>query len=410
VVGAFVTFGVCLAITGVVALVIVPRVFANARGTLSGMVDDLTQASRAHAGGDSDKALDHFGRAVGEGVAWYSIGATRRFVAQAALGLLISFGGIIGAVLLFSQNTLLRAQNDMVMSQLGLLTDQNKKIDKQLDLMVTQNAKIDQQTMVADAQKRGAFATEMFSILQEVAKSDRADGIISTELMTRIVVLTSSAVPYVYLDLQGDPEGDGAPRRIPKALSPERGQLIVALARMKVKLSLLQKAGARFESADLRGADLSAADLSETSWEGCDFSGANLVEARFVDADLSNGVILNNVNAIKADFSEAMFDGRIVNSTFRLADFRRAVFLDVVIRDGEISLARFDGATFVKFALENVSIGVGSDLPEGLPWPQSVRDSLPEKNGLSFRLVPDHVFLGTGQIFPSAGSLTGDSK
>jgi len=40
-VGAFVTFGICLAIVGVAALLIVPRIFANARGTLSGMVDDL---------------------------------------------------------------------------------------------------------------------------------------------------------------------------------------------------------------------------------------------------------------------------------------------------------------------------------------------------------------------------------
>ena len=97
----------------------------------------------------------------------------------------------MGAVLLFSQNSLLRDQNrlitehnnkidkqlklltdqnDKVDKQLELLTDQNTKIDNQLKLLSDQNTKIDQQTAVADAQKRGAFVTEMFSILQEVAK------------------------------------------------------------------------------------------------------------------------------------------------------------------------------------------------------------------------------------------------
>jgi hypothetical protein len=94
------------------------------------------------------------------------------------------------AILLFSQNTLLReqnrlvgaqvrllrAQNKMVSKQVRLLTQQNEKIDDQLRLSARQtsltrdqNRKIDQQTMVADAQKRGAFATELFAIVQDLA-------------------------------------------------------------------------------------------------------------------------------------------------------------------------------------------------------------------------------------------------
>jgi hypothetical protein len=248
-IGSFLTLGICLVIAGVAALLIVPRLFASARGTLADMVNDLINASRAHARGNTDEAIQFAGRAVEEGAAWYSIGATRRFVSQAALGLLISFGGIVGAVLLFSQNTLLReqnklvglqtellsAQNKMIGTQVDLLAQQNIKIDdrlklavkqtdmivQQLDLLKDQNRKIDQQTMVADAQKRGAFATELFAIVQEVAKRSAGGEALPSEIVARIVVLTSSASPYMYLDFQSESE-EGSPKRIAKPLSPER--------------------------------------------------------------------------------------------------------------------------------------------------------------------------------------------
>lgn len=54
-VGAFVTFAVGLAIAGIAAILIVPRIFAGARGTLSSMVEGLTLASRAHAEGKQSK-------------------------------------------------------------------------------------------------------------------------------------------------------------------------------------------------------------------------------------------------------------------------------------------------------------------------------------------------------------------
>jgi len=109
--------------------------------------------------------------------------------------------------------------------------------------------------------KRGAFATELFSIVQELAsmkqtaegqRRKQTPGMLPNDLVARIVVLTSSAVPYVYLDFESG-EADAAPKRIPKPLSPERGQMIAALARMKVDISALHQAGARFEGGFARG-------------------------------------------------------------------------------------------------------------------------------------------------------------
>jgi hypothetical protein len=129
---------------------------------------------------------------------------------------------------------LLAAQNKKTDEQLKLLDDQNGMLVRQLDLLKDQNTKIDQQTMVADTQKRSAFVTELFSIVQEVAKLERSPASrLPVEIAARIIVLTSSAAPYVYLDFRSD-TADGSPKRIPKPLSPERGQILAALARMKV--------------------------------------------------------------------------------------------------------------------------------------------------------------------------------
>lgn len=404
--GSLLTLGGCLVIGGVAALLIVPRLFANARGTLAGMVNDLTEASRAHACGNSDQALQLVGRAAEEGVAWYSIRATHRFVTQAALGLLISFGGIIGAVLLFSQNTLLREQNQLVGSQVQLLrvqnkmagkqvrllAQQNKKIDdqvrlsiKQTGLIRDQNRKIDQQTMVADAQKRGAFATELFAIVQELAKlkqtaegkrRKQTAGLLPRDLVARIVVLTSSAVPYVYLDFESG-NIDASPKRISKPLSPERGLIIAALARMKVDLPALHRAGARFDRADLRGVELDEPNFSTLRLGGSDFTGAKLFKPIFDSADLSEATF-SKTEVPGGSFNGTLFYRMTIReSNFDDAKFERVMFNDVTFSGGSIQNAKFVGVITSDLEFVDVSIGKDeSDFPKGLDWPKSTQQAL----------------------------------
>jgi hypothetical protein len=364
-IGAFLTLGTCLVVAAVAALLILPRVFANARGTLAGVVDDLTQASRAHAQGDTDKALDHMGQAISEGVAWYTVGATRRFAVQAALGLLISFGGSIGAVLLFNQNALLR--------------DQNKKIDEQVKLLTQQND-------IADAQKRGAFVTEMFSILQEVAKFDRK-GELPKELVSRIIVLTTSAVPYRY---QSRAQVGKDPTNV--VLSPERGQLLLALARMKVNLSSLMVAGTQFDYSDLRALDLEGIDLSETKCRSCDFSFSSMSEARLVRADLWGS------SFEKTNLNKANFDGATLAAIFFkecsliFTNFNNAFFLSSGFYKGQMSNASFEGALY-KEGLEFDDVIIrrfGASLPEGLRWPSKILKAFEQAPlGSEFKLSCD---------------------
>ncbi|SFL71820.1 Pentapeptide repeat-containing protein [Bradyrhizobium sp. NFR13] len=363
-IGAFLTTGICLAVAVIGWHVILPRILMRIRTTLDGTIGNLTSAGRALVDGDAAKVIDHLGRAAAEGVSWYSIGTTRRFIVQAALGLLVSFGSTVGAVLLFSQNTLLRDQN-------ALLKDQNVKIDKQLDLLSNQNRKIDQQTAVADAQKRSAFVTEMFSILQEVAKTVGPDGTIGRELATRIAVLSTSAVPYIYLDFSGTDEGID-PKRIARPLSPERGQLVVALARMGVKFEPLMSAGAVFDSSDLRGVSLLGADLSRISLENSDLSSANLNNSRFFSANL-RGATIRDVRALSANFDyAAIVDSVIENSNFGSATFKKALVQNLRIRGGKFERTNFVDC-FLGLELSFENVGVEAGLPSGLDWPDEVR-------------------------------------
>lgn len=366
-VGALVAFAISLVLATVVTLVILPRLLSNVRGTLTAVVEDLTLASRAHAQGQPDAALVHFGMAAQEGAAWYSANNARQFAMKAALGLLISFGGIVGAVLLLRQNSLLQVQN-------SLLSDQNKKIDKQLDLLIDQNEKLDKQTDVADAQKRGAFVTELFSIVQEVANHVGTNGVgngqLPLPLATRIAVLTQSATPYRYLNQRDDKR-----RSIPVALSPERGQLAVALTRMKISLAALSRQGAFFTHSDLRGFDLTSADFSGTHLENCDFSFSQLSGVNFKNAILE-WAIFNDVVGENVSFKDAIFlEMKIERARFYRANFDGASISGLTIKDSELSLSSFESAEWSKLAFENVRIEKNnerltkpSELPKGIPW------------------------------------------
>lgn len=302
--------------------------------------------------------------------------------------------------MLFSQNALLRDQNRLVTSQVDLLTDQNSKIDQQLALLEDQNRKIDQQTMVADSQKRGAFATELFAIVQAVAHTGvPKDGSLTPELVSRIVALTSSAVPYYYLEFQArkggrpgerakDNDVGGTQKRIPRPLSPERGQIISTLATMNVNLSLIAKAGARFDYADLRNTTLSNVDLTDANLTGCDFTDAKIVKASFSGATIEGvsfrgawieQVTFGNVKGYRADFSDALLDSVAVAQS----DFRRTIFDGSrILRTGfdktDISDSSFLHTDIPSVRMSRVSI-FAPELPNGLPWPDEAVKEFAQK-------------------------------
>lgn len=306
-VGAFLAAGFAIAIISIGLYFVLPRLLKSTAGTLESVVNDLAAAGIAHERNDNAAAITHLSSATSEAIAWYTVANSRRFVTQASFGLLVAFGGIVGSVLLLSQNDLIR---------------------QQLKLLEEQNDRLNQATITTDAQRRAALTSELFAIMTEVAKeraeSDAEPLLLSDPLAMRIAVLTRSANPYIYIDFKNR-GADGRFSLIERPLSPERGQVIVALARARITFAQLHNFGAVFENSDLRDADLSDAQIV----------GLELIESNLT------GAILRGASIRKS---------RIFNSVLTGISAEKIVFSDSIVSSSNVSNANLEGARIERTA------------------------------------------------------------
>ncbi len=245
-------------------------------------------------------------------------------------------------------------------------------------LLALQNKRIDQQTLLLEAQRRSGLVTEFTAVVEQVQKereaiastqkkarkTDRsmatneipeAKLVLSGPTVGRIVALSRSYRPYLYLEIDGDadaslvataptaqpnsatPDGwlDWLNRRLGLdldtvgerptmtriALSPERGQLLIALTNGQVDLEPLTRQSVDFSRADLRNAVLNGANMPFIN-----LTRASLVSADLLNAQLSGSFLaganfsracLSNVNFSTAlmqgmNLSNATLDGAII--------------------------------------------------------------------------------------------------
>ncbi|MBR1171804.1 pentapeptide repeat-containing protein [Bradyrhizobium liaoningense] len=377
VVGFFVAAALAVAVATLASVFILPRLFKNAAGTLTGITAELNKATNAYYEGDSKVAVQHLGQAAENTAAWYSAVSVRRFASQSAIALVIALGGTVGSVLLLTQNTLLRGQTE-------LLREQNEKLD--------------QQTFTAEAQRRASLTAALFDALRDVAsEKPREDrGKISEGLTARLAALSRSAQPYLFV--QTDRQFIGGkfkyfPRLIKRPLSPERGQLLIGLVTAGVDLQALDEAGLSFAGADLRKAALPSANLSGLDFEGADFSEADLRKTSFVNADVSSAQF-DHADARDADFTKARIDStNFTSATLSYAKFIQATMTDVTFDYALIAFTDFSSVKSFNGDFHRARVGedlnvdrksgfVHQGYPVGLPRPPS-----------RFKVVPDGPFL-----------------
>lgn len=180
-------------------------------------------------------------------------------------------------------------------------------------LLEQQNLKIDQQTLLVDAQRRASLNIEISSIWEQL-RVEAPSGTVSKAfvpsnvLTARVVALTRAFSPYTYLlPQQGADDGieidpkfferifpleNGSKLLMENTpLSPERGQLLVALTSIGADVSFMSARGATFAFSDLRGQmlsfprtemfDLTGADFSGSVLWRTDFTGSILTETKF---------------------------------------------------------------------------------------------------------------------------------
>ena len=261
-----------------------------------------------------------------------------RFTRLGVLGFLLA---LIPVVLLWQQNQLLQSQNE-------LFTFQNTRVDEQTKLLENQNDKIDSQIQLEESNRRGALIVMMSNIMDkvddELTDDWNGDGKrnLSPQLIGRIAALSQSFRPYRFWQ-------DST--LIEKPLSPERGQLFLALIKSNLDPSTIQSiyTYTTFENAYLEGANLEKVNLSKANLMGSNLIRANLVNANLENVDLSRADLrkanLGRANLIKANLSGVnlmgsnlrganMEEANLVGVNLRKSDLRKVNLINVILVDG----------------------------------------------------------------------------
>lgn len=264
-----------------------------------------------------------------------------------------------------------------------------------------QSERISELTVITESLRKSNQFYLMNNVLNKVDDElkNNPSRKLTPETIARIAALCNGFKPYKTL------EGDTISSR---ELSPERGQLLIALCLLKLDTSTFNaiKSKASFAKADLRGADLQNADLSKIDLNESDLSFANLkhsdldhanlirvqcIETRFDSANLSfvmmrnstinntyfNGAILANGNFKGCNFQNAQFIAANLNNTnfqwtkmqgsilrnatligadFIRSDLTRADLSEVNCSRGKLSMVIFKETNLVNIKLDTTEV------------------------------------------------------
>ncbi len=190
-----------------------------------------------------------------------------------------------------------------------------------------------------EASRNSSLVRLMANVLDLIDDELKANPrrILSDETIARVAALCYSFMPYTH------PEGDSLGS---KKLSPEKGQLLLAISAMRMDSASLHKIfyEASFRDADLRDADLNSRDLKGIDLSGAYLRGANLHRANLAGADLSFADLwganlseakLQNAKLKRANLSWADLNG---------ADLRKAELNEADLISAQLGKADMRGA------------------------------------------------------------------
>ena len=234
---------------------------------------------------------------------------------------------------------------------------------------------IAQQWAMLRANSNSGLASLMDNLLDRVDNElkDGADPSLSPETIAGLIELSKGYKPY--REIQGDSLSE-------QSMSPERGQLLIALlnrpldsASLAAIISRATFSGAALENADLRGMQLSQIDLSGAYLKDADLRGVVLSSADLHGADLwgatLDSAILSNANLKRANLSWS--EMRAVDLSFAKlgganmsdAKLKAANLSDVVMQWSDFSGADLEKVNFTNADLRGVNF-VQSDLSQAI--------------------------------------------
>ncbi len=234
-----------------------------------------------------------------------------------------------------------------------LLSIQTYILNTQNKLLADQNERLDQQINLEEGSRRSSLIFLMSNIMdkmgEELKTPNNPNNTLSDALIGRIVSLSQALRPYRYL------END---QLIDQPLSPERGQLLIALTNSNLAestyQSLFSKAdfsyadlqNAKFDEDYMEGIELSFANLQGASFRNTDLAYANLVGANLEDAKFEE-TYMNGINFSDANLQNSFITNvKMTNATLKNTDFRRCEI------SGDFRFSIFDG-----IRLDNIKMG-----------------------------------------------------
>lgn len=246
-----------------------------------------------------------------------------------AVGLLFAIGVLIAAFSVSRMNT-----------------NFGREIKKKDDLIAEQTAQIKN----LQAQNLMSAMNELLEELEEEVQQT-PERIVSDQMVARIAALSFSMKPYKSL------EGDSVSEKV---YSPERGQLLIALARMNIDSSSFEniKAQSDFSGADLRRSDFAGMDLKglkakraifdEAKLEGTNFSKADLEASSFWAAYM-NHAVFDSANLKWCNLSWAdMNFASMKHCDFFGSDFASAKLQEADLSYASLKRADLEGANMAK--------------------------------------------------------------
>ncbi len=211
----------------------------------------------------------------------------------------------------------------------------NKFFKAQTHLEQMQMAK---QAELIDSIRHSGMATILCNVLDKVDAelSTSQNRMLSDETIARIAAVSYSLISHIHN------ESDSVPGKI---VSPERGELLLMLSKMKIDSASLKKimlqtsfAGAVLRDADLKEAVLTGVDLKGADLQNANLQNANLYEANLRSANLwgsnLNAAILNGADLTRANLAWSDING---------ADLKRAELYGAILNSAQLRKADLKG-------------------------------------------------------------------
>ncbi|MCB9234564.1 MAG: pentapeptide repeat-containing protein [Bacteroidia bacterium] len=311
------------------------RLFKTPRTSIGDAVETLNEVVQAAVKKDFDGSYKAGIKSLQVVTAWYAWINMRRLFVNIVVSMIVAFGGILGSVYLYKQNTLIETQSD---------------------LLQTQNALIEKENFLLESDRRAALLSELSNVFNEideeldVVEAKNLPRTLSKRLIGRIVALSKSLKPYRYLDTNGD--------LISRPVSPERAQLFLTLIELDLdNLNELLTNG-NFQYCDLPSTPISQKDfnglgLNYSSFRYAELSGLKFSKAHLFKTDFSHAK-MTEVDFSFAEMDSTSFESANIQPTAKFwgafargSRFSRAQLVGVDFRGAELSGSDFSGVDAV---------------------------------------------------------------